>query len=134
MKLYGVIKKGQRVYDQPAAPIIAIQDVGEGNRFEETIERWKPTRSLKQNARYWTVLVPLAQHFLSKTRDLPLSEDQTHYVLVSAFAGCDITPLGPVPVPTRTMNVEQFSIYMEKVQAWLADNEYPVPPSPAEEA
>jgi hypothetical protein len=127
VKLTGVIKNGVRVYDIPAAPIIAAQDVGEGNRFEETFERWHEVRTLKQNARYWSILVPLARYQLSKTRDIPLSKDQTHIVLVGAFAGCEETELGPVPIQTRTLKKPQFSEFMERVQAWLADKGIPVP-------
>lgn len=127
MKLTGTIKRGRRCYDNPAAVAIANQDVGEGQRFEETFERWRPVRTDRANRFYWGVLVPLAQYQLSKMRDLPLSKDRTHYVLVAAFAGCDETPLGPVPVRTSTMDVGQFSIYCEKVQAWLADNGLAVP-------
>lgn len=127
MKLSGVIKGGKRIYDQPAGPVIAIQDIGEGHRFVETIERERPLRSLRANARYWGLLVPLAQHQLSKTRDIPLSKDQVHFVLVGAFAGCDVTALGPVPVRTRTMDVRQFSVFCERVQAWLADQGLSVP-------
>ena len=131
MKLTGTIKRGARVYDNPAAVAIANQYVGEGQRFEETFERWKPVRTDRANRFYWGVLVPLAQHVLSQTRDLPLSKDRTHYVLVAAFAGCDETPLGPVPIKTSQMDVGQFSTYCEKVQAWLADNGLVVPESGA---
>lgn len=127
MKLTGQIRKGRRIYDNPAAVAIANMDVGEGRRFEETFERWRPIRSDQANRRYWGLLIPLAQHVLSQTRDLPLSKEQVHFVLVSAFAGCDITSLGPVPVPTRSMDTGQFSTYCEKVQAWLADAGIAVP-------
>lgn len=128
MKLSGTVKDGRLVTDEPAAWPIAMREY-EGKRVVVQIEPKRSLRSLRANARWWGLLVPLAGHFLSLTRDVPLSKEQVHYVLVSAFAGCDVTDLGPVPVPTRTMDSLQFSILCEKVQAWLADNGYALPDS-----
>lgn len=105
----------------PAALAIALRAF-EGQAVTVDIEKQRSARSDSQNRFYWGVLVPLAEHILSQSRDLPLSKDQVHYVLVSAFAGCDETPLGPVPVRTSKMDTSQFATYCERVQAWLADN------------
>lgn len=104
----------------------------EGKRVLVEIDEEKERRSLRANARYWGVLVPLAGHLLSKTRDVPLSSKQVHYVLVSAFAGCDETPLGLVPVETHTMDKPTFHAFNERVALWLGENGYPVP-GPGEE-
>lgn len=125
MTITGAVKNGRFVPDNPPAWVIAMREY-DGGRVTVVIEPERRLRSLRANARYWGVLVPLAMHLLSRTRDVPLSKEQVHYVLVSAFAGCDETPLGLVPVPTRTMPSDKFSIFCEKVQAWLAENGYPV--------
>lgn len=127
MKLSGDVRDGKLVID-PVAWAIALREY-EGKRVTVDIEAEKSIRSVRANARYWGCLVPLAGDFLSKTRDVPLSKDQVHYVLVAAFAGCDETPLGIVPVRTSTMTTAQFSTYCEQVQAWLAQNGYAVPDS-----
>jgi hypothetical protein len=55
--------------------------------------------------------------YLNPGREVPLSRDQVHYVLASAFLGCDETPLGPVPAHTRTLTSEQFCDYMSRIEA-----------------
>lgn len=127
MKFSGEVRAGKLLID-PASLAIACNEFN-GKRVTLTLEPEKSLRSLKANARYWAVLVPLAGDFLGKTRDIPLSADQIHYVLVAAFAGCDETPLGLVPVRTSTMTTAQFSTFCEHVQAWLAENGYAVPDS-----
>lgn len=125
MKLTGEVRKGRLLID-PASLAIAMREY-DGKRVTVDIEPVKSIRSQQANRRYWGVLVPLAGDFLGKTRDVPLSKDQIHYVLVSAFAGCDETPLGLVPVRTSSMTTAQFATYCERVQAWLAQQGYHVP-------
>lgn len=99
-----------------------------GKRVVVTVEQEQPRRSTRANARYWTVLVPLAGHLLSRGRIVPLSEKQTHYVLASAFVGTEESPLGvPVPCETHTLTKEQFHIFTTRVEAWLGENGYPIP-------
>lgn len=121
----GEVKAGKLICS-PAAWAIALREY-EGRRVVVDIEPERALRSLKANARYWAVLVPLAGDFLSKTRDVPLSKMQIHFVLVSAFAGCEETPLGLAPVETHTMDSKVFSTFCERVQAWLAQEGYHVP-------
>lgn len=128
MKIAGTIAKGRFVPDHSTDWAIAASEY-EGKRVVIEIDVRREVRSDRANRRYWGGIVPLAVEYLSKTRDVPLSKDQAHYVLVSAFAGCDETPLGLVPVRTSTMSTAQFSIFCEKVEAWLSDVGYYLPPS-----
>ena len=134
MKLLGTITKGRFVPDYATDWSIAVQQF-EGKRVAVEIDARRDVRTDRANRRYWGGIVPLAIELLSKTRDVPLSKEQVHYVLVSAFAGCDETPLGLVPVRTSSMDTAQFSIYCEKVEAWLAQQGYYLPaPGEAMEA
>jgi hypothetical protein len=127
VKLSGEVKGGRLLLDQ-AALTIAIRDC-EGKRVTVEIAPEKPIRSLRQNSRYWGLIVPLAGDFLSKTRDVPLSAEQVHYVLKSAFLGCDETPLGLTPMDSRTLTTSQFGDFCEKVTVWLAEQGYVIPDS-----
>lgn len=127
MKLSGEVRAGKLVI-APVSWAIAMNQYN-GKRVTVEIEAEKSLRSIRANARYWGVLVPLAGDLFSKTRDVPLSKDQIHYVLVAAFAGCDETPLGPAPVRTSQMTTAQFATYCERVQAWLSQAGYYVPES-----
>ena len=84
------------------------------------VERQEKKRSLNQNAWYWAAIVPAVQQHLSEARTLPLTKEQTHYVLASAFVGTEDTPLGPVPCKTSTLTTEQFSTYCERIRAHAA--------------
>jgi hypothetical protein len=130
MKIPGSVVSGKFKPDNPAALPIAFREY-DGKRVTVEIEPEKTRRSTQANARYWTCLVPLAQHCLNLKRPglLPLSKDQVHAVLVSAFVGQEETELGPVPVRTRTMTKEQFHAFNEQVERWLAENQYLIPDS-----
>jgi hypothetical protein len=130
MKFSGEVRKGKLLID-PASLAIALREF-DGKRVTLEIQAEKPLRTLQANRRYWGVIVPLAGDLLGKTRDVPLSKDQVHYVLVAAFAGCDETPLGLVPLRTSTMTTAQFAAYCEAVTVWLAEHGYRVPDSELE--
>lgn len=127
MKLSGEVRQGKLLID-PTSLAIALREY-DGKRVSLEIEPERPVRSIRQNARYWSCIVPLAQDFLSKTRDVPLSKDQCHYVLKSAFLGCEETPLGLVPMDSRTLTTSQFQTFCEAITVWLAENGYAVPDS-----
>lgn len=127
MKFSGEVKGGKLLID-PAPLAIALREY-DGKRVTLEIEPEKPVRSVRQNSRYWSLIVPLASDFLSKTRDIPLSKDQCHYVLKSAFLGCEETPLGLVPMDSRSLTTSQFHAFCEAITLWLGENGYAVPDS-----
>lgn len=91
-----------------------------GQRVTVEIEREEHRRSNRQNRWYFGVVVPLVGEYLSRGRELPLSKDQVHHVLVSAFLGQEETPLGPAPIKTSLLTTAQFSGYCERIQAHAA--------------
>jgi hypothetical protein len=126
MKLTGVVKDGRRIYDNPAAPVIANQDM-EGKRFLETFERLPNTRTLKQNARHWTLLIPLVQECLKQKQGVILSKDQAHELVVRAFVGQIDTALGPVRKETKNLSVTDFADMDREITAWLQEEGWHVP-------
>ena len=129
MKLVGEVKGGILICD-PVSWSIAMHEY-EGKRVLVDIEPERPIRTIRQNARYWTLLVPLAGAYLSKTRDVPLSKEQVHFVLASAFLGCDETELGLAPMSTRVLDTKTFSGFCDRVALWLTEKGYPVPDDPS---
>ena len=127
MKLAGVVKDG-RLETDPVSWAIAMREYAD-KRVTVEIEQEKSIRSVRQNSRYWGLIVPLAGDYLSKTRDVPLSKEQTHYVLKSAFLGCEETELGLAPMDSRTLTTAQFAQFCEKVTLWLAEHGYSLPAS-----
>lgn len=103
-----------------------------GRDVEVTVRPERKRRSLKQNAWYWAAIVPAVQQYLSEGRTFPLTEEQTHYLLKFAFIGTEETPLGPVPISTTTLDVEQYSTFCERIRAHAA-SEWGLPiPGPEE--
>lgn len=85
-----------------------------------TLEPERLQRTTQQNRWYWGMVVPLVADYLSQGREVPLSNDQAHYVLKSAFLGVEETPLGTVPKSTRRLSVEEFSLYCDKIVSHAA--------------
>lgn len=126
MKLTATVRDGKLIPDSPVGWTIMLQEFA-GKAVVLDVDVPKTVRSIRQNARYFGLIVPLASHSLSKTRDLPLSKDQTHWLLKSAFLGCEETPLGLVPMDSRTLTTKQFHDYCEKIELWLNEQGYHVP-------
>ena len=134
MKIAGKIVAGKLKPDNPAAWPIAMRQF-DGKRVTVEVEAERVRRSLRANARHWSVIVPLARHALNLLRGpelLPLNKDQTHYVLVTAFGASEETELGPVPVRSSLMDTKQFQAMDEKASLWLMDKGYGVPIGPEE--
>lgn len=130
MRIEGKVSKGNLVVD-PATWAIAMREF-DNQTVVVDMDRKQERRSTRANARYWTVLVPLAQHCLNLKRPglLPLNEKQVHALLVTAFAGSEETELGSVPVATRTMDKRTYHHLTEQVSLWLREQGYTVPDGP----
>jgi hypothetical protein len=131
VKLEGRVEKGRLVTD-PAIWAIALREY-EGQPVILEIEKKREVRTGRANRRHWTVIVPLARHHLNLKRGNelpPLSKDQTHYVLVTAFGASEETELGPVPIRSSLMTTKQFHEMDEKAGLWLRENGYPIPDGP----
>ena len=83
------------------------------------LESLKVNRSTAQNRRYWSLLVPLVAEVLTLGGSFHLSSDQAHEVLKMAFLGHVETPLGNAPKSSKTLTVEEFSVYCTKIEHWL---------------
>jgi len=99
----------------------------QGRAVLVTIEPERKRRSLRANRRYFGCIVPWAAEILSVSRDVPISSDQAHYVLKSAFLGVEETPLGPVPKRTKDLTSAEFSQYCERITAHFAAEGYQLP-------
>jgi hypothetical protein len=116
---------------------LVVRDVGrwagflsrlKGRAVEVQVRPERKRRSLNQNSWYWVAIVPAIQGYLNESRDLQLSEDQTHYVLKSSFIGLKETPLGPVPLESKTLSTQEFADYCEKIRSYAATEwKLPIP-------
>lgn len=121
LRLSAKASKNGVIYDLPAqvGTVAAWLTALEGKRIEVTYREIKDVRSLAQNRRYWSLVVPVVAEVLSSGRELPLSKDQAHYALKLAFIGHEDTPLGPVPKSSKELDTAQFAAFCSKVEEWL---------------
>ncbi len=126
MKLTAQVRDGKLVPDSPVAWTIMLQEFA-GKAVVLDVDVPKKIRTIRQNSRHWSVLIPLLGHYLSKTRDVPLSKEQVHAVAVSAFLGCEETELGLAPMRTRDLTTKQFAHMDEQIALFLMEKGYPIP-------
>jgi len=91
-----------------------------------TLEKQEEIRSTQANRRYFVQCTAVAE-LLSVGRDVPISKDQAHHILASAFWGVVATPMGPVPKSTKRMPVGRFNQYMDEIDAHFAAAGTPLP-------
>jgi len=75
------------------------------------------TRSIPQNKRTWSVVVPVCREILSQKAGYPLTKEQTWDVLKSAFLGTIDTPLGPVPAESKNKTTAEFAELNHRIEA-----------------
>jgi hypothetical protein len=127
----GTVRGGKVIFDQSLAWTGTLAR-HEGKRVTVTVRKLSVRRSSNQNRWYWSCVVPFVAECLSVGRALPLSRDQAHYVLKSAFLGTEDTPLGPIPKSTAGLSIEEFSAYCERIVAHAATEWGVALPQPGE--
>src|SRR5687768_12635855 len=93
-----------------------------------TVTPVRPTRSLRQNASYWALVVEPFRQFLRDQELGAVDRDYAHRIIVAKILGTVpvIDPatgevLANEPRPTKDLSVEEFSDFVERARAWLAD-------------
>jgi hypothetical protein len=108
---------------------LTVKDVGKwagflsrlkGKVVEVQVRPERKRRSLNQNSWYWVAVVPAVAQYLSEATGREFSDEQAHYVLKSAFIGVVETPLGLIPLESKTLTTEEFAAYCEKIRAHCA--------------
>jgi hypothetical protein len=97
-----------------------------GRALTLTIEPERRRRSIPQNERYWALLVPAYQEWAGEPDKLQAHED-----LLSLHNRADkLLPTGEVVKVVRrskTLTVEEFHDFMQRVEVWLAQNGVELP-------
>ena len=97
--------------------------------YELVLRPIKSKRSLDQNKRYWALLRELSAVAWVGNRQF---DDQVwHEQFRRWFIGCtDVTlPDGSVEqhgISTTTLSVEEFGVYMTRIEAWAAEQGWPL--------
>lgn len=93
--------------------------------WELSLKRRRYNRSLDQNAYYWVAVVTPFVHWLKDEWGDSIEPEQAHEMLKHKILGVKYKEVAgeslPIVPSTRVLDVEEFSVYVEKCAAWLAE-------------
>lgn len=97
--------------------------------FELVIRKLKDKRSLDQNKRYWALLREVSAAVWVEGRSYP--DTVWHEQFRRWFIGCNevVLPDGSTEmhgISTTTLSVDEFGQYMTQIEAWCAEQGFPV--------
>ena len=138
--LYGTCARGVFTWSHPEYVSQQLEQYHE-KEVKVTVETYREKRTLRQNAYYWGVVVPLVQKGYRQLGErLSLSgadaaitdylrvmtPEQAHDTLKKDFAYTEMYDdttgkIFTVPKGTRDMNVEDMVEYIEQIQIWAAE-------------
>ena len=108
-----------------AAWALAGQLIASGDGYELVLRKLKSKRSVEQNKRYHVMLRELAE--VARIDGRQYSTAAWHEWAKQEFIGWEDLPNGQrIGISTTTLNVEEFGQYMTKIEAWAAENGWPV--------
>ena len=106
---------------RPADPVAwrAYLARNRGRDVWVTVRRQQHTRSMSANAYYWGVVVDSIAGYIGE------SSEETHEALKARFLPARHVELLDgktldMPASTRLLSVDEFSAYIEQVEAWAA--------------
>ena len=103
-----------------AQAIRAIQQIPANEVMDFTLVPHKSTRSLEQNARYWSLLTEISEQLTPEGK--VYSPETWHQYLRAKFIGKDTVVVDGdvlfVPKTTTKLKVAEFSDLMTQVEAW----------------
>lgn len=113
---------GRRIGAKRLYHILSNLDEGE---WEVTVEKWKDSRSLRQNNLYWKWLTIIGN-------ELGYYKDEIHELFIEEFADIyTIRDLDGKPKQKRyrtsKMNVQQMSRYMNRIEQFAAEYSIQLP-------
>lgn len=121
----------------PESISIAIRDIirrMEGKQLSIRVREFRPTRSNKQNAYYWGVVVKMVQEMMNAEGN-DLIQDEVHELLkqevaASMFVKRVLMPDGKFSTVVRSsskLTTVEWENYMETVRAWAARHQLMIP-------
>jgi hypothetical protein len=94
--------------------------------YEVKLRPRRRTRTLEQNAYYWAAFISPFADWLRREWGQPINLVQAHEVLKRAVMGVrellhpETGEVIEVPLDTRFMDTEEFSVYLDQAALWLA--------------
>lgn len=96
----------------------------EGKEVELIIQRYRKSRTLKQNAYYWGAIIPILADYCG------YDDQEIHEALKIKF----LSKKGIIPtvISTTKLNTAQFTDYIERIKRWASIELNVVVPDPDE--
>lgn len=85
-----------------------------------TVVRQQHNRSMQANKYYWAVVVETVAAYIGETREETHALLKAYHLPSRSIETLEGKILDGVPPTTRTLSVEQFSQYVERVKVWAA--------------
>lgn len=111
VKLYGKVEKGKLTFTRP--DLVSYQISIINGPVEMTIKEKRATRSLRQNAYYWGVVIPILGGYFGYDAEEMHEALKFHFLRVH-------TNILPTVRSTASLNISEFIEYIDKVIHWAA--------------
>lgn len=104
-------------------------------RIRVTMERHKPKRSLRANARYWAAVVPAFQSYM-RSHGQYFEPEEIHEFFLQKFASRNVIDprtgevLAVIGRRSSKMDAGQFAAWVHDVEGWMLDRHGVVVPDP----
>lgn len=111
----------------PAVKRKLMTEIGRLSGLYEILLRPRTrTRSLDQNAYYWAAVVaPFTEWLREAYGDSQIDKEQAHEMLKAKILGLRVRRIGDESITliprSKTLTVEEFTEYIERCAAWLAE-------------
>lgn len=107
-----------------ARAIQAIRDLPIGEAWDFALTPHKSTRSIEQNARYWSLLTEISEQLTPEGKQH--SPETWHEYFKARFLGKDVMIVDGEPFltprTTTKLKVSDFGDYMTQVEVWGVDH------------
>lgn len=96
-------------------------------RYRVEVVKFRPRRSLAQNAYYWGCITTPLANWLSEQEAEPVEPEAAHGILAAKFLTIDVVDkrtgevLGQRVRSTTELSTLEFMDYCERARAWLAE-------------
>jgi len=110
----GKIEKGKIILEDSAGFKKYVQSF-EGKKIQLSICKYKTKRSLKQNAYYFGVIIPIIADWVGED-----DKEAIHEALKNKFLEVRDNKGLKIVQSTAKLNTTQFEIYLERIRKWAS--------------
>ena len=132
LEIIAKVENGVIPYNE-SRNIGAYIKANEGKTLEITIKQYRNTRTCRQNAYYWGVVIPYIKEWFQTTHGITYHPDELHHALkmeVGKMTKAIILPNNSIHIivdSTTRLSTVQFEEYLETLRVWCAEQGLVIP-------